>query len=398
MQHKTSSLKFEPYGSVYSQPLQTGEGGLIARNWNTTAKRKIGQLYCFCCEVCIEVQSGMGSLLVGFEPELSSLECFAIHRQVRIKPNVYFCVVAVTPSISYKLYAPPEYVYNTVALETPYMFNRVLPRIRISEILGYYYSVRSAGYTFKGETHNYFELTYVDRGQLQTQVDNQVYEMNEKDLMIYGPGQFHSQYVLDQQSCSYVTILFEMDTIMFEEESDQYRLILNKIFHYDKKIHTLIKTFIQESTTELPYMNSLMLCLLQETVVRLLQYEFIGQRNERPVTDMRQHYQDALLEQMLEYIEKNISEPLTVEEICQKFSLSRSSLQLLFRENLNQTPKKYISDLKLERARQMICESKYTFSEIALMLGFTSIHYFSKAFTQKYHMSPSEYSKQICSM
>ena len=34
-------------------------------------------------------------------------------------------------------------------------------------------------------------------------------------------------------------------------------------------------------------------------------------------------------------------------------------------------------------------------SEIALMLGFNSIHYFSRAFTQKYHMAPSEYSKTL---
>lgn len=395
MQYKTSSIQFEHYGSVYSQPLNPKDADLICKNWNVMAKRNIGQLYCFNCEVCIEMQTGMASILVGYTPEASALECFAIHRQVRIKPNVYFSVVAVTPSIFYKLLAPAEYVYSTVTLEPQYVFNRVLPRIRINEILGYYYSIRNSGYSFKGEIHNYFELTYVDRGMLLTEVDSKAYELKEKDLIIYGPGQFHTQSIPKGQSCSYVTIVFEMDTIIFEEESDQYQLLLNKVFHYDKKIHSLVKTFVQESTSDIPYMNSLMLCLLQEIVVRLLQYEFIGQRSERPVTNARQHYQDELLEEILDYIEKTISEPLTVEEICQKFSLSRSSLQLLFKENLHQTPKKYISDLKLEKACQMIRESKYTISEIALMLGFTSIHYFSKAFAQKYHLAPSEYSKQI---
>ena len=88
-------------------------------------------------------------------------------------------------------------------------------------------------------------------------------------------------------------------------------------------------------------------------------------------------------------------EPVTVGEICQKFSMSRSSLQILFNENLNQTPKKYISELKLEKSRQLISEDRYTISEIALMLGFNSIHYFSRAFTQKYNMAPTEYSKTI---
>ena len=85
----------------------------------------------------------------------------------------------------------------------------------------------------------------------------------------------------------------------------------------------------------------------------------------------------------------------SIAELCQKFSMSRSSLQILFKENMDISPKKYINEMKLEKSRQMICENKYTISEIALMLGFNSIHYFSRAFTQKYHMAPSEYSKTL---
>lgn len=186
-----------------------------------------------------------------------------------------------------------------------------------------------------------------------------------------------------------------MEAVVFDVESSHYELILNKSFGYDKKIYTLIKTFVMESTSQLPYMNSLMLCLLQETIIRLLQSQFTGEKSERPVTDARQHYQDELLEKILSYIDETIYEPVTIAEICQKFSLSRSSLQILFKENLDQPPKKYINELKLEKSRQMICENRYTISEIALMLGFNSIHYFSRAFTQKYGMAPSEYSKTL---
>ena len=192
-----------------------------------------------------------------------------------------------------------------------------------------------------------------------------------------------------------MTIIFDMETVVYDAESTHYELLLNKVFGYDKKIYTLIKTFVTESTSQIPYMNSLMLCLLQETVIRLLQSEFIGQKNDRPVTGARQHYQDELLEKILAYIDETIYEPLSIAELCQKFSMSRSSLQILFKENMDISPKKYINEMKLEKSRQMICENKYTISEIALMLGFNSIHYFSRAFTQKYNMAPSEYSKTL---
>ncbi|MBR6771092.1 MAG: helix-turn-helix transcriptional regulator, partial [Lachnospiraceae bacterium] len=259
----------------------------------------------------------------------------------------------------------------------------------------YYYNVRNAGYEFKGEKHEYYELTFIDRGCLETTIEGTEYHLKEKELIIYGPGQFHSQKISPGQSCSYVTIVFSMLSTGTEDMPLQELPLLNRIFSYDRKIYTLIKDFVQESCSQIPYLYSLMTCLLQEIMIRLLQSEFIAQKDEKPVSISRQHYQNELLEGVLAYIDDSLYEPLTIAEICQKFSLSRSSLQLLFKEHLNQTPKKYISDLKLEKSCQLIREKQYTISEIALMLGFNSIHYFSRAFTQKYHMAPSEYSRQM---
>ena len=395
MQLKTSSLEFEKFGSVYEQPVVPDHNDMISREWHLIARRSVSQLYHFDCEVFLEMQSGMAALVVGDAPEADQLQAFAVHRLVRLNPGVYFSLVAVTSHIACRLITTNDYKYTLETLSPPYLFERILPRIRISEILGYYYSIRNAGYHFKGEKHSYFELTYVDRGTLFTTVEGKRYELKEKELMIYGPGQFHTQDIPEGCSCSYVTIIFDMETVVYDEESTHYELLLNKVFGYDKKIYTLIKTFVTESTSQIPYMNSLMLCLLQETIIRLLQSEFIGKKNDRPVTGARQHYQDELLEKILAYIDETIYEPLSIAELCQKFSMSRSSLQILFKENMDISPKKYINEMKLEKSRQMICENKYTISEIALMLGFNSIHYFSRAFTQKYHMAPSEYSKTL---
>ncbi len=395
MQVKTSVKEFQPYGSVYETPISLETGNLISRLNHLTPQTTIRRLFHFNCPVYLEMQSGIAALVVGFSPETSCLKTFSIHRKIQLKPEVYFAIIAVSSEASCKLITTDHFSMNTCELDTPFSFNRILPRIQIKEILGYYYNIRNSGYFFQGERHDYYELTYVDRGCLRTNIEGTEYILGEKDLIIYGPGQFHTQSISEGQSCSYVTIIFSMENIIQQAQDIENQLLLNKIFHYDKKIYSLIKSFVQESSSQIPYLNSLMLCLLQEMIIRLLQSEFIVHKEERPVALNRQHYQDELLEKILSYIEDSICEPLTIAEICQRFSLSRSSLQILFKENLNQTPKKYISDLKLEKSRQMIRENRYTISEIALMLGFNSIHYFSRAFTQKYHMAPSEYSRQM---
>lgn len=395
MQLKTSSLEFERYGSVYDKPVSPGNSGMISRDLHLIAKRSLNQVYHFDCEVCLELQSGMATLVVGESLDTAKLEEFAVHRNVRLKPGLYWNLIAVTSNITCKMIATTDYSYSLETLPASYMFRRILPRVRISEILGYYYNIRNSGYTFKGETHGYFELTYVDRGELMTEIDGKEYTIREKELMIYGPGQFHNQNIAEGHSCSYVTIIFDMETIVYDVESTHYELLLNKVFSYDKKIYTLIKTFVAESTSEIPYMNSLMLCLLTETIIRLLQGTYASPMAPASST-AHQSTMDELFDRIIAYIDDNIYDPLTIPEICEHFSLSRSALQLLFKNSVDQSPKKYINDKKLERSCQMLLENRYTISEISLRLGYSSIHYFSKSFNMKYHMSPSEFVKQNC--
>lgn len=391
MQHKTSSSYFEKYGSVYDHPINLSETGMICREGEAAIKESFSLFYCFDCEACLEVHSGMAALIVSEMPETDTFETFAVHRYIRLKPHIYFQLAAVSPHVSYRLITESEYISMPTMIIPAFQFNRILPQVRVREILGYYYSIRDSGYFFEGESHPCYELTYVDRGTLVTEIDGSVYELKERELVIYGPNQFHNQKIRQGNSCSYVTVLFDL-----EPENSHFEFLLNKVFPYTKKIHTLMKTFVNESSTLVPYMDSLLLCLFQEMIIRLLQSEFLKDvHDKKPATDARQHYHDELLEQILSYIDETIYEPISVGEICQKFSMSRSSLQILFNENLNQTPKKYINELKLEKSRQLISEGRYTISEIALMLGFNSIHYFSRAFTQKYNMAPTEYSKTI---
>jgi len=51
--------------------------------------------------------------------------------------------------------------------------------------------------------------------------------------------------------------------------------------------------------------------------------------------------------------------------------------------------------MKMEQAKKLICEGQYTFTQIGGMLGFSSIHYFSRVFKAHVHMSPSEYEKSV---
>lgn len=177
--------------------------------------------------------------------------------------------------------------------------------------------------------------------------------------MIYGPGQFHTQYTDDSHNASYMTVLFDMRNLTPVEQEVWYDALINRVFHYDQKINSLIKAFVRESTTGIPYMNSLMLCLLTEIIIRLLQGTYASPMNQ-PSNSVHKSAMDELFDRIIAYIDENIYLPLTIPEICEHFSLSRTALQLMFKNSIDQSPKKYINDKKLERSCQMLLENRYT--------------------------------------
>lgn len=177
MQRETSNDSFWEYGSTYRQSIGEQRPDLIHQCMTAITRRYVSQFYCFNCDTYIEVQSGIGILLVSAAAETAAVQEFAMNRMIHIKPNVFFAVVSTTQKLEFKLYAESDYALYVTDFPTPYEFVAVLPRIEIQKIMGYYYRIRTPGYCFKGERHNFFELTYVDEGELETEVDGTLYHL-----------------------------------------------------------------------------------------------------------------------------------------------------------------------------------------------------------------------------
>lgn len=384
MYYKTSDPKFRKYGSIYDYYKNIEKDQLILKEVVVNDKI-ISNLYNFSQPVYIESVEGMASIIIS---DLGNVdfEIFVIHRNLEIKASMFFNIIPMTEETTFNLIIPSNYNLNIEFLNRPYIYNRILSKINIPEILAYYYTIKSPNYKFKGEKHNMYELTFVDNGILEISIEGYNYELHSSDLIICGKNQFHTQKVDSKSSCSYLTVMFDM-------ECENASLICGRVYQCRKELYKAIKTFAKNISLTIPYSDNLILTNFHEIIIRIFQYDYIGEKKAKLYTGSTQYFQDELLNKILEYINKRICEPITIEEICGEFSVSRSSLQVLFKNNLNISPKKYINELKLEKSKQLIKENKYTISEIAFMLGFNSIHYFSRSFTQHYEINPSEYAQ-----
>lgn len=90
-------------------------------------------------------------------------------------------------------------------------------------------------------------------------------------------------------------------------------------------------------------------------------------------------------------IEANLFSQLTIEELAQQNNLSVSSFKREFAKLYNDTPANYIKARKLEKAAELLQVSDQRITEIAFDCGFNDLANFTKSFTSKYSVSPTNY-------
>lgn len=388
MYNKTTSFHFHTYGEIVGE-ITTHLPIKLSNSIIKLKDKKFDSFQSYNCDVYIKVLNGIVMIVVSKDEEAKTFERFVIHRFIKIRKGVKFNFLSITSNAKIEMGHEPK--VKKICINTyeklPILYEPIVQTFHINEILGYYYQIRNPNYVFPGEKHNFWELTFIDNGKLETTVDNETYKLNELDLILYAPNQFHTQATSSSQACSYLTILFDM-TI-----PDSY-FITNRVYNAHRDIHHALNNFIKVSSNGMLYDSELMLCYIRELIIKILQYDFLS---SSPVasTPIQQRFESELLNEILLYINNMVYEQLTIEEICLKFSLSRSSLQNLFKNNIGVAPKQYISDLKLNKSKLLIKESMYTISEIASMLGFASIHYFSRKFKQQFGITPTDYAKTI---
>lgn len=114
--------------------------------------------------------------------------------------------------------------------------------------------------------------------------------------------------------------------------------------------------------------------------------ELISQREIHPVQAAKQ------------YIQQNYGKTITLSEVAEKLNFSSVYFGNMFKKHTGKTFNAYLTDVRMEQAKQLLKRQEYTISEIAGMVGYQDIKYFSKTFKNIYGVKPSEYKKLLSSL
>jgi AraC family carnitine catabolism transcriptional activator len=89
-------------------------------------------------------------------------------------------------------------------------------------------------------------------------------------------------------------------------------------------------------------------------------------------------------------MENHLEEPLPIDGLARRLGLTERRMERLFRKHLKETPSRFYVNLRLERARRLLTDSRRPVAEVGLLCGFNSPAYFSRAYRARFGRSPSE--------
>lgn len=331
-------------------------------------------------KTAIDKLSGTAILFCGHDP--NQLKTFLLDKAVLLDPGVYYHILPLIGTAEIAVCAPPGTRLEEISLhEKP---RSILPMIEPSEIFTLLYHEKERGFSFKGEQHDFWELTYVEKGMLHNVVNGVDYVQNQGEIMLFLPNQFHSQFADRDQRVFYTTIGFSMQLA----NADSFNGV---IFQTDHEMRMLFRRIFEERDFGKMYCNDLILCYLKELIIRLLRSRQVENVVKSVPSESRRAVENSIVSAAEVYVKTHLHKRLTVSEIAESIPVSETYLSALFKKNNAESLNHYINTQKLSLAKDYILRGEYTFTQIAEMLGYNNVHYFSQCFKRYLGITPTEY-------
>lgn len=114
-----------------------------------------------------------------------------------------------------------------------------------------------------------------------------------------------------------------------------------------------------------------------------------GDRQRLPL-HARLGVQNAKVLSVIELMERNLVEPLSLVRIARHAGMSRRQIERLFEKEMGRSPARYYLEIRLDRARHLLMQSSLPVIEVAVACGFVSASHFAKCYREVYARSPQQ--------
>lgn len=251
------------------------------------------------------------------------------------------------------------------------MYQRILlNNLHLSDINPVFCGRRACtpGFEIRHGVRDLYILHYVTRGTGTYESDGKVFPVHPGEIFIVHPMEITRYTASQTDPFEYIWVGFQC--------SDSFSSLLTP---YIISMPAAAQIFSQIANCGNSSGREWTICsLLYDLFVRL------STQNAQPC---REDY----INQAVNYIASNYSQPLHVAEIAEDLGLSRHHFCRIFKEQLGISPQEYIVSHRMQRAAELLTVYHLPQKEVALLTGYPDVYAFSRMFKRKFGISPGQY-------
>lgn len=250
--------------------------------------------------------------------------------------------------------------------------------------------------------HPDMECIHVFEGEMFYDVNGEKILLTAGDSIIVNSQQLHFGYSNQNRECRFAVILFHPG--LFQSNVHNYQKNVYPVIHSSGITHwffpkdhpaageitkVLLEIFAQHKKRP-EDVDCLLIGLFH-----CLWHTIYQHSNQSLHDDNIQESPDVKLQkQMVSYVYDHYSENVGLEDIAAAANISRSKCCKIFQQYLQQSPVAFLNAYRMEISCNLLRNTSYSITEIALSCGYNHLSYFSKIFLQKFGCTPNQYRKK----
>jgi len=248
--------------------------------------------------------------------------------------------------------------------------------------------------------HPELELFWIMEGSMKFQVGDKIISMEAGNLVLVRPDHVHGSSEKDSLQLIFRAILIDQSFVRALVNDLVQQQYINKIYNTD---HPYI--FIeQDSAMEIVHLLNR---IYEEYIKKNIGYELLIKSLvyhvfyllipylEKGKEKKQNHVTGERMKDIVQYIEKQFSENITLTDIANHFAVSEEYFSRYFKKSFNITFSNYLLSIRLNAAKEMLRDTDLTITEIAFRNGFTDPNYFTTCFKKMFQSAPRNYRKMI---
>ena len=233
-------------------------------------------------------------------------------------------------------------------------------------------------------THNHMELFYILGGKGQFLIQDQLFPVNVNNLVIINPMVTHTEVSLNAQPLEYIVLGIEGIELATSKNSNGQFSILD---HFESvEISSCLRNILREMEQKNTGYEDVCQAYMEILVIRLMRNTTLSVPAKPQVSSGNR--QCAAVRR---YIDLHFKEALTLEQLAEDAHMNKYYLSHAFKREYGISPINYMINRRIEESKYLLAETDLSMSQIAQLLGFSSLSYFSQVFRRTQSVSPMEY-------